>query len=409
MREVALGIALVVFASFLDVPAIILLGLVLVPTGAIREVWARRGLEGIEYRRHLPRSRAVVGDEIPIDISVWNRKALPLAWLQVEDEASARVVVRERDLARAESGALALRNAWTLAPYERVVRHFHVVAERRGIYRLGPARLEVGDLLARPAATGTSPGTDTWIVRPRSVAVRTFVSEQRWGGELRARRGLLDDPTRYAGVRPYQPGDPLRGVHWKATARLGRPVSKRFDPARQREVVVALDIEGVVAPSRPAVSDDDDLVESLCVAAASLVRHFRAEGAAVGLAAAGHGGGNRTMAYVAPGGSEPQLGRCLDLLARLGPFPAAPFERLLTMLVRTIRPGTSLVVLSARDPASYLPALRRVGRSGFPVRHLGFGPAAPALAARARAAAIESSPARLDGPWRTATALLIGP
>jgi uncharacterized protein (DUF58 family) len=361
----------------------------------------------VEYRRHLPRRHAVVGDEIPLDITVWNRKALPLAWLQAIDEADRRMVVRERDLAPEASGSFALRNAWTLAPYERVVRHFHVVAERRGVYVLGPARLEVGDLLARPAASETTPGTAGWIVRPRSVAVRMVVTERRWGRELRARRGLLDDPTRYAGVRPYQPGDPLRGIHWKATARLGRPVSKRFDPARQSEVVVALDIEKPGGPWRPG--GEDDLVESLCVAAASLLRQLRGEGAAVGLAAAAYGGGSRPMAYVAPAGSEPQLGRCLDLLARLGPLPTASFERLLTGLVRTVRPGTSLVVLSARDPAPYLATLRRLERSGYPVRHLGFGPDAPALAARARAAAIESSPAQLDGPWRTATVLVVGP
>jgi uncharacterized protein (DUF58 family) len=407
VREVGLGIALVILASFLAVPAIILLGLVLVATGAVREVWARRGLRGVEYRRHLPLQHVVVGDELPLDISVWNRKALPLAWLQAEDEADRRMVVRERDLASDAAGTFALRNAWTLAPFERVVRHFHVVAERRGVFVLGPARLEAGDLLARPAASETSPRTATWIVRPRSVAVRAVVSERRWGGELRARRGLLDDPTRYAGVRAYQPGDPIRGIHWKTSARLGRPVSKRFDPARQREVVVALDIE------KPAGSSwaggEDDLVEGLCVAAASLLRQLRGEGAAIGLAAASYGGGSRPIALVAPAGSEPQLGRCLDLLARLGPSPTASFERLLTGLARTVRPGTSLLVLGARDPAPYLAALRRLGRSGYPVRYLGFGPDAPALAARARGAALESSPAQLDGPWRTATTLLVGP
>ncbi len=408
MSEVALGIFLVVIASFLGVPAIILLGLVLVATGAVQEVWGRRGLDGIEYRRHLPSPHGIVGDEIAIDISVWNRKVLPLAWLKADDEAAAGVVVRERDLVRAESGESVLRNAWTLAPYERVVRHFHVLAERRGVYRIGPAQLAVGDLLARPAATGASPGIDVWTVRPRSVAVRAVVSDQRWGGELKARRGLLDDPTRYAGIRPYQPGDPLRGIHWRATARLGHPVSKRFDPARQREVVVALDIETGIGPAG-ADRYDDELVESLCVAAASLVRQLRAEGATVGLAAAAHSEGTRTMAYVAPGGSEGQLGRCLDLLARLSSFPSAPFERLLAMLVRSVSPATSLVVLSARDPSPYLPALRGIERSGYPVWHLGFGPAAPALIARARAAAIASSPAQLDGPWRTATALLVGP
>jgi len=407
MREVALGVALVVGASFLGSPAIILLGLVLVATGGVRELWARNGLGGVEYRRDLPRARAVVGDEIPLDVTVWNRKALPLAWLRAEDEADVRIVVRERDLAPESGGAFALRNAWTLAPYERVVRHFHVVADRRGVFSLGPARLEVGDLLARPAASGTIPGTAGWIVRPRSVPVRADVAERRWGGELRARRGLLDDPTRYAGVRPYQPGDPLRGIHWPTTARLGHPVSKRFDPARQREVVLALDVEKAAGPFGQGA--EDDLAEGLYVAAASLLRQLRAEGAAIGLAAAAYGGGSRPMAYVAPAGSASQLGRCLDLLARLGPFPTARFERLLGGLTRVIRPGTSLVVLSARDPLPYLRTLRHLERSGYPVRHLAFGPDAAALTARARGAAIASSSARLDGPWRTATALLVGP
>lgn len=371
MLEVGLGILLIVFASFLDVPAIILLGLVLLSTGIVRELWRRRGLDGIEYRRRLPRPRGVVGDEIALDISVWNRKPLPLAWLTSEDEADARVVVRERELAGAESAARTLHNAWTLAPYERVVRHFHVVAERRGVYGIGPVRLEVGDLLARPAAALTLPGTDSWIVRPRSVAVRTTSADQRWGGDLLARRGLLDDPTRYAGVRPYQPGDALRAVHWKATARLGHPVSKRFDPARQREVVVALDIELGDRRSRTA-GDDDELVEGLCVAAASLVRHLRAGGATVGLAAAAYGDGARTMAYVPPAGSEQQW---------LVPRPPRPPE---PVPVRSVRPAPDDARAQRaavdRDPRAERPRSRAIPADPSPRR--GVGPSRPSSRVR---------------------------
>jgi uncharacterized protein (DUF58 family) len=406
MGQVALGIALILGGSVAESPAIVLLGLALVFIEGIRQVWARRGLDGIEYARHLRHPRGAVGDELALDISVWNRKRLPLAWLKADDVAGEGVRVRERALVEGSTGESILRNAWTLAPYERVVRHFHLVAERRGVYQLGPARLEVGDLLARSAATAEAETVDRWIVWPRSVSVRTADREQRWGGELRARRGLLEDPTRYAGVRAYQPGDPLRRVHWKATSRLGYPVSKRLDPSREREIVIALDIQTVAGAAWLTVFDDD-LVEGLCVAAASIARQLRAEGASVGLAAAAYSGAVRPIAYLAPGESDGQLGRILDLLARLSSFPSAPFERLLTSLLRTLRPGTSVLVLSARDPIAYVPVLRRVAAAGYPVHHIAFGPDAAGLAARARAGGVDSRAAQLDGPWRTSERLVI--
>jgi hypothetical protein len=55
---------------------------------------------------------------------------LPLAWLTADDGASSGVTVRERSLVIGDEGGPVLRNAWTLAPFERVTRHFHIGAER---------------------------------------------------------------------------------------------------------------------------------------------------------------------------------------------------------------------------------------------------------------------------------------
>jgi uncharacterized protein (DUF58 family) len=406
MGQLGLGLILLVVGSWLETPQIVLLGLVLALAEGVRQVWVRSGMRGVEYTRRLPRPRGVVGDAIPLDITVWNRKALPLAWLRAADKASPGVVVRERDLIGREAGE-ALANAWTLAPFERVTRHFHVVAERRGVYALGPARLEIGDLFARQAASATSARVDRWLVRPRTVAVAVGGRDHEWGGERRARRGLVDDPTRYAGVRPYQPGDPLRSIHWRATARLGSPVSRLFEPARHREVVIVVDLQTVDGPGW-AIDYDDDAVESLCVVAASLVRRLLVEGAAVGLAATGYAGGTRPLAFVPPGASNDQLGRCLDLLARLGSFPSAPIERVLTMLLRAIRPGAAIVVLGVRDPAPFVPALRRFAASGHPVQLIALGGDGLRVAARARAGGVDARVGRLDGPWRTATTLVVG-
>ena len=103
-------------------------------------------------------------------IEVWNRKRLPLAWLRADDDASFGVVVRERELVDSVRGIGALRNVWTLAPFERVTRQFHVSGERRGVYELGPVDV-VGRRPVRPAG-GDAGGRRRarFIVRPRTVA-----------------------------------------------------------------------------------------------------------------------------------------------------------------------------------------------------------------------------------------------
>ena len=48
-------------------------------------------------------------------------------------------------------------------------------------------------------------------------------------------------------LRDYAHGDPIEDVHWKATAKRGRPVSKVFQVERTQEVYVAIDCSRLTA------------------------------------------------------------------------------------------------------------------------------------------------------------------
>lgn len=299
-----------------------------------------------------------------------------------------------------------LENTWTLAPHERVVRHFHVTAKRRGVHELGPVRLSVGDLFAGTADERERRSVERLVVRPRTVAVRGLEPRTRFGGDERARRGLIEHPLSYAGVREYQPGDSIRRIHHRASARLGRPLVKRFDPSRERAILLALDLQTLDGPAwQPTY--DDDRVEELCVVAGSLARALRADGAAVGLAVAGYAGSPRPVAVLAPSEAAEQVGRILDVLARLSPFPSATFERLLGSLPRSLRPGAEIIVLTARDPGPYLGAMRRIRSIGFGVTLLGVGPRGGFATGRARSAGLAARSVRLDGSWADAAGLLV--
>jgi uncharacterized protein (DUF58 family) len=126
-----------------------------------------------------------------------------------------------------------------------------------------------------------------------------------------ASRGVRGE---YRSLREYRPGDDLRDVHWKATARTGRAVIREYDQDAAEPLWVSLD---VTTPEGEASEHAADI-------AASLLARLLREGSPVAL----HAG----LRSVSPGTGPAQLERLLDALARVefgstdGP-PPTPRQR----------------------------------------------------------------------------------
>ena len=396
------------------------LGVLVVGVGILRWITVDRGLRGLVVIRRIERDRVVCGDLVELVLTVRNRDPLPIPWLRVAEALPTELQLILPDKAAALddggtriTGRAELRNGWTLAPYRRITRRVQLVAGHRGVHRFDVVHVSAGDLLGRTIGAEERSMPANLIVRPRLVATTALDARHDWRGERATRTGRVDDPSRFAGVRPYTPGDPVRRLHWRATARLGQPVVKRFDPAREREVVVVLDIETRIDDERQVGPSgrqtEADQLEELCIVAASLARRFEADGAACGLAAAAFSGSPRRIAFAAPSGAPGQSGRIGDLLARLGSFPSTTFPALLGGMAQLVRPGTQLVVVTARDPGPFLVGARRLARSGFAVELLTMGGSGPEHARQARRVGLPARAVRLDAEWRLSRALeLVG-
>jgi uncharacterized protein (DUF58 family) len=398
----ALALGMGVAAALADVPGLLLLALATFGYGATTRLWTRYGLRDLAYERRLGTGRAVVGDTVNLDVAVWNRKALPLPWVAADDLVTDGIEVAEKAL---ELDEVALRrrslhNTWALGWYERVIRHYHLEAQHRGVYEFGPVRLHIRDLVGRHAVTEERELPDRLVVAARTAAVREVGPARALVGERRARQSLVHDPALFGGVRPFQSGDPLRRIHWRATARLGRPVSRRWEPARSRQVILVLDVQTVEGPAW-SMDWDEDAFEGLCVAASSLARSLLDGGAAVGLAAAGFSGTEQRLAYLPSRSGPAQLGRITDLVARLGPISSATLPSLLTWLTRRIPVSASLVLLTARPPHAIHPTLRRLQASGYGFEVLLLDAAPEALTAT-RGAGIAARQMTLSPDWKTA-------
>jgi len=71
------------------------------------------------------------------------------------------------------------------------------------------------------------------LVYPRIIPLTGYdLTSRRPIGDVLLMHRLFEDPTRISGVRPYELGDPLNRVHWRATARTGVLHSKVHEPSR---------------------------------------------------------------------------------------------------------------------------------------------------------------------------------
>jgi uncharacterized protein (DUF58 family) len=399
---------MVLVGTLAGAPGLLLVAALTLGYAGLTAVWTRFGTDRLEYERRLGTDRAVAGDTVPLDITVWNRKPLPLPWVSGEDRVAEGLNVRERpEMPRDDQrqGALLLRNDWALGWYERVVRHFHIDNVRRGNYRFGPAGLGVRDMVGRMAVEQQRAEQDMLLVAPAMAELRHAEVASSPLGEQRARHSLTVDPALYAGVRPFQPGDSLRHVHWRATARVGSPVSRRFEPSRGRDVVLVVDVQTVDGPTW--LTWDEDAFESICIIAASLARQLLADGALVGVAAASFGGSSQKFAWLAPRASLAQLPRVGELLARIGPVPSAPLSELLGWLPTRAPTGSRLMLLTARDPEPQLATLRRLRRSGYEAQLVACGRDADSAVRAARLARLPAITARVDPGWELPRAIAL--
>lgn len=181
-----------------------------------------------------------IGATVPVEVVVENRGRIPIAWLLVEDLLPRAALLYDPPALGVEGSRLRLM---LLRPGGSQSVGYRLKCNRRGYYQIGPSVLETGDLMgiSRRYRVGAEP--QYLLVMPRIVPLAGYdVASRRPIGEIRISDRLMDDPTRLRGIRQWQPGDPLRQVHWAATARTGTLHSKVYEPTTVAGATLVLDL-----------------------------------------------------------------------------------------------------------------------------------------------------------------------
>ncbi|CAM3336911.1 DUF58 domain-containing protein [Kibdelosporangium persicum] len=139
---------------------------------------------------------------------------------------------------------------------------------QRGRHEVGPLTLRRSDALGlghNEVFIGT---TATLWVYPRTHPVRSVAGglplhHHEGAANETSPRGSLDIRE----VREYVPGDEVRHLHWKATARTGQLMIRDYADPQQPQFTVLLDNRPVI-PAEPEFEEAVEVAASLVVAAA---------------------------------------------------------------------------------------------------------------------------------------------
>ncbi|WP_460946737.1 DUF58 domain-containing protein [Okibacterium endophyticum] len=167
-------------------------------------------------------------------------------------------------------------------------------------------------------------------------------------------RGLLDGEYRsifqgksheFDDLRPYVPGDEIKDIDWKATARHGSPLIKRYVATRKHSVLLVVDTgRNFSALGADGVPKRETAILAAGVMGYLAVRH----GDHVGLVS----GDSAHTDYLPLRGTESHLERILSVVHGRTALTAAPSElgRQLGFVARTVK-GRMIVVVIADDRA----------------------------------------------------------
>ncbi|HEX9669628.1 MAG TPA: DUF58 domain-containing protein [Thermoanaerobaculia bacterium] len=341
-------------------------------------------LLGLEVRRRLAESEIELGQAVEARLVVANRKELPAPWLFWEEKLENGLDV--------EGPKCAYK---TLAAKEDAELVYRLHSLRRGLFRVGPAVVEASGPFGLVRRFLVDRDVRFLTVLPKSVGLAGgWPLGHRPIHEIPRRRSLFEDPTRFIGTRDYRPGDPLRRVHWRATARSRTIQVKLYEPAVLEGALVAVEMDAEAYPGLDLEAEaGDPRVELTVTAAAAIVELVLAGDQRAGLLANGSDAAERYADWtggsfrrlddaleeaavrrraavfrpleVAPAQGARQLARLRTALARLTPARGPALPELLDVELPRLPRSLVLMVVTPRLDAALAGVTQTLRRSGI--------------------------------------------
>ena len=325
----------------------------------------RMGLKRITCSRSFDKTAYHEGEEGRMIETIRNESPFIIPWLRLESRISPHMRLGSQENLDV-SGNMYYRSVFAPMPHQQIRRIHKMKVLRRGLYDMGTASLTAGDLLDVIRIHKAYDLGISITVYPKLLEDDQIpsVMSQRLG-DIANRRMLLQDPFLVRGIRQYLPGDPVRDIHWPATARMQEAQLRIRDYTTDTRLLVVLNgqLEEMQWGDRLPDGKEDIFEDAIRLAATLCVQSVRRFGLSAGFASNMSLTGSSDTTLILPmdnGGQEEEL---LSAFAKLDAscysmrFPAF-LESLMNFS------GMDIMILSLYGSDSIRDAMQRLEEAG---------------------------------------------
>ncbi|MDR1000182.1 MAG: DUF58 domain-containing protein [Clostridiales bacterium] len=223
----------------------------------------------LKITQQLGSSSLIIGEESKYTITIFNK-----GLLFVPSFSYTRPAVSTRKPLAPVS--------FSIKSQETVTDEMNVSFAHRGVYHLSPGEVYATDYLGlfrinlskwiyKPMS---NPATVT--VYPQIIDIHSFPLSYNLISSAYSHFALMsEDYASLADLRPYQPSDSMRRIHWKASAKRNELIVKMFESSAFSAATVFVDTRGIHGATQFRLEAEDKIAElTVSVCRYCLARHI---------------------------------------------------------------------------------------------------------------------------------------
>jgi len=228
MRRLFILLAIILFAALLLQAGLLAFAMyVLIGVLILSQYLAKKWVGSLDAFRECATTEPVeVGATVEMRVRVTNSANTRVAWVLIEDLFPEHYLRQKPPRLRITGRRMKLSS---IRGGGATVLKYVLECDTRGYYQVGPTLLETGDLFGLHRRHRIVAKPIFLMVLPKVLPLPKYdFASQRPIGEVNVARRLFEDPTRNAGVRPYQVGDPLQCRVFDPTTLAGASILVDF-------------------------------------------------------------------------------------------------------------------------------------------------------------------------------------
>lgn len=288
--------------------------------------WSGRITKKINAYQRIEQRDYYVDEVLEVNSYIDNDSFLPVPHIEIIDRTEEAI-----------SGDFAKPTVTSLLPMGREIVHKEIIAKYRGLYDLGPIEIEISDALGiftrkRKIYSNTPVKVYPRIHRVERINLKSMQSY----GTLTTKQKAFEDNTSVSDIRKYSPGDSIKRIHWKVSAKKKNLFVKNYEMTGSAATYIFLDFKKNCYKGE----NIRDLEEKAVEASSSTISYLLNNSVSIEMYI------NSSRPYYAKGRDIKELTHFMDILCEIKADGNKTMKDVLEKRVRLISKGSSIIIIT---------------------------------------------------------------